>query len=261
MSDEKKKAEGLESRECLDPSGVHFKGPFASGEDPVVDTEEIGIPESLRIKRKYTLSEKALAQRQAAANSPEKAKAMQGNKNAWKHGQYAQGFIDNFIKPCLSTCPQYPCSIVEKNETRPGDICLDKSQILTTFRALQRAVKDKEYDDINEIAALKVAGAIQIVDMLIEDIIRDGPGIKEAVYSKSGDIAGYKIKQHPLLESLPKMLSNLGLTLHDLHVTPKAVEKKDTEEEGIKTLADLMSQIGQNIQKQQDKEPDDDGND
>jgi len=224
------------------------------------EQEEIGIPENLRVKRRYTLSDKALEQRRAAGNSPRKGEAMRGNKNAWKHGQYAQGFVDSFIKPCKSTCPRYPCSIVEHNETRPGDACLDKSQILTTFKAIQSAVKDKKYDDINEIAALKVAGAMQVIDMLIEDIIRDGPLIREEIFGKEGESLGFKMKGHPLLDSLPKMLANMGLTLHDMYITPKAVEKGNTEEEGIKSIAELMSQIGQNIQKSQDAEVDD-GND
>lgn len=225
------------------------------------DSEEVGIPGDLRIRRRYTLSEEALAQRRSAAQSPRKSKTMQGNKNAWKHGQYAQGFVDNFIKPCKSTCPQYPCSIVEKNETRPGDICLDKSQILTTFRAIQQAVKEKKYDDINEIISLKVAGAMQVIDMLMEDIIRDGPLFKEKMFDKNGGFLGVKIKAHPLLDSLPKMLSNLGLTLHDLNATPKAVEKGDHDEEGMKTIADLMSNLGQKIKKQQESQEVDDGND
>ena len=75
--------------------------------EPPQNSEDIGIPERLRIKRKYFLSAAALEQRRKAAQSPERAKAQLGNKNAWKHGKYTQGFVESFIRPCKSTCEDY----------------------------------------------------------------------------------------------------------------------------------------------------------
>jgi hypothetical protein len=222
--------------------------------------EEIGIPEDLRIKRRYTLSDAAIEQRREAAKSTKKSEAMRGNKNAWKHGQYAQGFIERFIKPCKSTCPDYPCSLIEDEGTQPGGVCLDKSEILTTFEAIRKAVKEKEYDDINEIASLKVAGAMQIIKMLEEDILRDGTIFKEKMFSKDGVFLSYKIKSHPSLEHLLRMLPNLGLTLSDLFVTPKMIEKKNTEEEGYKTIGDMLNKVTNPGKPQPEKEADD-GND
>lgn len=37
------------------------------------DNETIGIPDGLRVKRRYTMSEKALEQRRQAADSPNRA--------------------------------------------------------------------------------------------------------------------------------------------------------------------------------------------
>jgi hypothetical protein len=94
------------------------------------DSESIGLPSNLRVRRRYTMSPEALAQRKAAAASPVQAHSMEGNRNGWKHGHYAKNFI-NKLKPCKSTCPQYPCSLVEEGEVEPGDDCLDKADIIS----------------------------------------------------------------------------------------------------------------------------------
>jgi hypothetical protein len=220
---------------------------------------EIGIPENLRIKRQYTLSPSALAQRQAISKLPKPG--MIGNRNAWKHGEYAQGFIINKIKPCRSTCPQYPCDLVDEGATKPGGDCLDKAEIVHAFMAIMKAIKNKDYDDFQEIAALKIAGAMQVVGNLIEDIMRDGTIVKSEKWDKEGCLLGYEIKPHPALLALPKMIAELGLTPSEMMITPKAIAKKDTEEEGIKTLSELMSRVGQNIKEKQQTKNDDAGND
>ena len=156
--------------------------------------EDIGIPHEMRIKRRYTMSEAALLQRREATHSPAKCKAMEGNRNAYKHGQYVKGFVEQFIRPCKSTCHDYPCSLVDDGKTEPGGDCFDKSQILETFKAIKKALKEKgnadRFDDINEIISLKVASAIQIVEMMQEDILRDGPMFKEKIFDKEGAFLG-----------------------------------------------------------------------
>ena len=209
--------------------------------------DDIGIPAKLRVKR-YTLSPEARearrrnAQKSTGPNTSKGKKA--SSRNAWKHGKYAQGFVDGFIKPCTKTCSLYPCEVISEGGTQPGDICLDKAEILRTFRAIQTAVKENNYDDINDIVALKVAGAMRIVDMLMEDIVRDNTVLKKLRYDKDGKEIGFEIVPHPSLFVFPKMLSELGITLVDLRVTRKAVEEGDEEEKGLKTLASLMSNIG-----------------
>jgi len=82
-------------------------------------SDEIGIPERLRFKRSYTLTESALEARRknskkSTGPKTEKGKAA-SSKNSWKHGLFAQGYIQNKVKPCKSTCPQYPCELVKDN--------------------------------------------------------------------------------------------------------------------------------------------------
>lgn len=220
--------------------------------------EEIGVPEKLRIKRRYTLSPEALAQRQAAANSPAKAEGMKGNKNNWKHGKYAQGFIRTFVRPCKSTCADYPCDLIEDGRTKPGQDCLDKEQVIETFGAIMRALSDEDkktrFESLKEVMALQVASAQQVVSNLMEDILRDGTIVRSEKWDKNGKHIGYEIVAHPSLQILPKLLDTLGLSLKDLNVTPKAVEKMEDDDKAAETLASMLSRVSRNLQQTEGKQ-------
>jgi len=65
--------------------------------------------------------------------SPAKAEAMQGNRNAFRHGMYARSFIAK-MRPCKSTCARFPCELVEEGQTEPGEDCLSKHPALLSER-------------------------------------------------------------------------------------------------------------------------------
>ena len=229
--------------------------PFVQGESTDEDPDAVGVPERLRFKRSYTLTEAALEQRRKASNKStgprtEEGKNASSRRNAWKHGQFAQGYILNRVKPCKSTCPQYPCELVENNSTRPGGECLDKAAVIQFFSAICEAVKDKQYDGFNELAALTIANQINVLHTLMEDIQRDGTMLKKEKHDKEGKYLGYEVVPHPSLLSLIKLSDSLGLTANELMITPKALTKQADEEEGIKTIADLMSRIGGGMNKE-----------
>jgi hypothetical protein len=52
---------------------------------------------------------------------------------------------------------------------------------------------------------------------------------------------------HPALQALPKLIADLGMHPNEFMITPKAIAKQDGEEEGIKTLADLMSGVARKM--------------
>jgi hypothetical protein len=222
--------------------------PPAQGEEK----DSIGIPERLRIPRSYTMSPEAIDQRKKAAKSPAKSEAMKGNRNGWKTGKYAQGFVQKFVRPCLSTCPHYPCSLVNDGDTEPGGVCLDKAQIIDTFSAIMKSLSEKNnperHKDLQEIMALKVGSAMQIADLLMESILRDGPIVKSEVWDKDGNVMGFKIVSHPSLFMLPKMLADLNLSLGDLNVTPRAQAKTDDDEKTNKTLATILGGVASKLQ-------------
>lgn len=227
---------------------------LAAGDPPPQGPEEIGIPANLRVRRRYTMSPEALAQRKAAGNSPSKSDSMKGNRNGWKHGRYADGFI-NKIKPCKSTCPQYPCSLVSEGEVEPGDDCLDKVEVIQFFRAVHDAVKNKNFDDFNELAALQIANTIKVIDMLIEDIIRDGTVLKREKHDAKDNII-VEYVTHPSLLALPKLVADLGLNPAEFMITPRAIARDKNERDVGKTLAEMMSRAGRGLKKKDHEEDD-----
>jgi hypothetical protein len=208
------------------------------------DQEEYGIPEELRIKRRpYTMTAAALEQRKAASNSPEKAKAMLGNQNAWKTGEHAKGFIRQIFKPCKSTCTQYPCQLIEDGATSPGEACLDKQEFMHCLANMQSAIKSGKVDDIKDMAALRIAGVWEVVRMLTEDILADNTVVKSQKLDKTGKVIGYEVKPHPSLLSLGKLVESAGLTAPEWMVTPRQIAKEDTDKKTSETLATLMGKV------------------
>ena len=117
---------------------------FFMSEENKIPSEEIGIPKENRVKRRYTLSARALEQRRQAAQSPKPG--MQGKRNAWKHGKYAETMLTR-IKPCLSTCAKYPCRLVDEGATEPGKDCLDAEELLSIIHAVHAALSNPESTD------------------------------------------------------------------------------------------------------------------
>lgn len=206
-----------------------------------------GIPEDLRVprRRKYTLSEAALEQRRQAAQQPKPG--MLGVRNNWKHGLYARDFA-NRLKPCKSSCPNYPCSMVKEGLTAPGGDCLDKAELMQFFRAVHTAITTKNTDDFNGYSALLIANSMKILQDMQEAILQDGTVLKREKRTKEGLQIEYVM--HPALQALPKLIADLGMHPHEFMITPKAIAKQDTEEEGLKTLADLMSGVARKIKPQ-----------
>jgi hypothetical protein len=217
------------------------------------DAESVGIPSDLRVKRRYTMSPEAPAQRKAASNSPAKAPAMEGNRNGWKHGHFAKNFI-NKLKPCLSTCPSYPCSLVENGEVEPGYDCLDKADIISFFRSIHVAVQDKNYESFNDLASLQIANTIKVVEMLVEDVIRDGTVVKRERYDKDGRLSTVEYVPHPSLLALTKLVADLGLNPAEFLITPRSLKRADSEESTANTLAEMMSRAGRIFKKPPPKE-------
>jgi hypothetical protein len=206
--------------------------------------ETTGIPEDLRVprRRKYTMSEAALEQRRQAAQQPKPG--MQGVRNNYKHGLYAKDFA-NRLKPCKSSCPNYPCSMVNDGMTAPGGDCLDKSELMQFFRAVHSAISTKSTDDFNGYSALLIANSMKILQDMQESILQDGTILKREKMTKQGLQIEYVM--HPALQALPKLIADLGMHPNEFMITPKAIAKQDGEEEGIKTLADLMSGVARKM--------------
>lgn len=226
------------------------------GEKPDTDKSEgddYGIPENLRIKRRpYTLTKEAIEQRQNAARSPKKAEAMEGNNNAWKHGQYAQTFLKQVFSPCLSTCEDYPCSLVADGKTAPGDFCLDKVELAESLRALSKAIQKGDLTEWKDLAAVRLGGLDTVLKMLIEDVTNENTVVKSELFGKDGQHLGYKIVPHPSLNYIAELARTLGYSFEQFLATPLILKKTESEAKAADSLATMMGRAAEKARKAQE---------
>lgn len=207
--------------------------------------EKIGIPENLRLKRRYTLSEKAIEARRKGGI----ARAKKCPTPNWKHGKYATSFATS-MRPCKTSCNKYPCAIIKEGAVEPGEPCLDVAEIVQTAKAIYDAIENKKFDDFNGIANLNIARSLHILKMLQEDVVRDGPTINRKRYDKDGNLISTEYVHHPALNVLPKLIADLAMTPQDFMLTPRAIAKQEDDVEGVKSFAGIMAKLGTAINKQ-----------
>lgn len=212
---------------------------------------ETGIPDKLRVKRPYTMSQAALEARQGVnkiSNKSTGPKTPEGKaicaRNAWKHGRNAATIITSFSKPCLTTCDKYPCLLITKNETRPGKLCLDVEQFVKIADAVQNVLKNKDHGDFNEFMTILLAKNLDLIGKTQDALFQDGVAMYEEQIDKDGNVLGKRLKAHPLLSALNEMLKSQDISLGDFMMTPAAVMRAGVEEDGVKTIADLMGIVG-----------------
>ena len=223
-----------------------------AGVSSEAEEEEIGIPQRLRVKRHYPITDKVLEQRRAAARASRPGS--EGNKRNWKGGLFAKDFIEGRIKPCQSTCPIFDdCELVSEGTTKPGGICLDKAAVIQTYGAIMDAIKHKEYDDFNEVSGLMIAEILHTCRTLMEEIMRDGGVVLREKYDKNGVLHSVEYVSHPNLMALPKLVADLGLSPREMNITPKAVKDGKNSEEQGKTLAGIMSDLNRRARGDRDK--------
>ena len=213
-------------------------------------TEEYGIPNDMKVERRpYTMTPAALDARKMNAQKSTGPTSEEGkqssSRNSWKHGLYASSFITGFLgRPCKSTCDKFEtCSLVSDGATAPGDKCLDKQFVAEAFDNILQAIEGNEMGDFNGMAALEMAGGIDILRMMKESIIDNGVLMKDNKLDKDGNVIGEGFKLNPLLPEYNKMLSNLGFTPSDFNMTPASIEKAKSGKkaaEGLESLAEMM---------------------
>lgn len=215
------------------------------GADPVLDR--------LRVKkRKYTMSPAALEARRANAQLSTGPKTPEGkaasSRNGWRHGMYAESRILGLGKPCKSTCPKFPCSLVEEGAVEPGGDCSDKEHLVKACQAIEKALKTGALDDLKDITTLHMAETLQVIGDLQGAILEFGPYMKGEKMDKEGNVIGYELKPNPALLPLSNLIKAFGLTMPEFMITPAAVERKKTGEQAAETLADIFRNAGTALQ-------------
>lgn len=211
-------------------------------ESETTQADEIGIPSEMRVKRRYTMSPAAIQQRKNAGRQPKPT--TEGNRNAWKHGRHAASFV-NRIKPCKSTCNKYPCDLVAEGATKAGSDCLDVAEMLNIIKAVHQVINSpKDSAAFNDISSVIIGNSLHILEMMQEDIMRDGTVIKSMKTDKKGNVVATEYKPHPCLGILPKMISDLNMTPENFMITPKAQDKSHNEKETARALTDIFGSAG-----------------
>ena len=175
------------------------------------------------------------------------------SRNAIRHGLYAQSLMSLF-KPCLSTCPEYPCSLVEEGQTRPGDNCLEKQHFVEVLDAVEKAMRNKDMVDLNDVIALEIASNIDMIRRLKEQILHIGPLVKSSkiieTSSKDGDsstIEHIEYKANPALAVISKLIADMGLTLGDAMLTPRELARHKIDEKSVETMTERAARLGKRL--------------
>lgn len=220
-------------------------------------------------KREYTMSEAALEQRREAskkgaeaATGPrtEEGKAV-SSRNNWKHGLYSavnnQGLgwlelsaVKAFGRPCRKTCMKYPCSLVQDGVTDAGGDCYDKTVYVEAFNSIIVSLQDGNHDNTHAMLAAQMAGAIDLLQQIREEIGEQGivrlvPFVDKeggVVLDPEGNVVG-KYVANPALPQYIKLLDTLGINLPELMATPKAIEGAKRAEKGDEAMRQFMEGI------------------
>lgn len=201
--------------------------------------------ERLRPKRRYSLTPEAVAARQKNSLCSTGPRTPGGkhrsSRNSWKHGQAAAGLVARIVKPCTSTCEIYDtCEFIFDEKTEPGGDCLDREHFIQILGAIQEALAGNR-KDFDGLAAVMLANVMDMVNGMLEKLHDDQYMVIEQKVDERGRVLSESYKPHPLLFSLPKLLSDLGLTLIDWNATPGQISKNKIGEDGVKTLGEMMS--------------------
>ena len=230
----------------------------------VTEAEGDIFPERLKVQPvRHSRSPAQIAQARANIERINKEKLQTGpntlegknrsKKNAIKHSLYAQSLMSLF-KSCLSTCPEYPCSLVEEGQTRPGDHCLEKQHFVEVLDAVEKAMKHKDMGDLNDVITLELASNIDMIRRLKEQILHIGPLVKSSkiveTCSKDGDsssIEHIEYKANPALNVISKLISDMGLTLADAMLTPRELARHKIDEKAVETLTERAARLGSRL--------------
>ena len=229
-------------------------------------------------KRPYTMSEAALEQRRnnlpaaaAAATGPVTLEGKAASsRNAWVHGRYsavnraqfalgANSMAKMFGKPCVTTCPfhpdnpnrtEAPCSLVLDGLTHAGGSCLDKTVYVHALDSLMRAFTEGDMDGMNGLLATEMAGNMQLLRQIREEISERGVLMGIPLMTKDGKIirdehgnSFVEWKQNPALAALIKFNESLSINFAELMATPRAREKLKDDDEAAGGLQQMIGAI------------------
>ena len=171
-----------------------------------------------------------------------------------------------FGKPCVTTCPfhpdnpnrtEAPCSLVLDGLTHAGGSCLDKTVYVHALDALMSAFTEGDMDGMHGLLATEMAGNMQLLRQIREDIAERGMVIEIPIVTKDGvvvrDTDGKpmvgEVRANPMLAHLIKFNESLGINFAELMATPKAREKLRDDDAAADGLQAMLGAIFQRAQR------------
>lgn len=243
----------VDADETLSPDELAFLEKY----DPLNDSDD--LPASLHVgsvKAPRSPAQKA----QAMANVKsinEKGlqtgpRTTQGKKrssrNATRHGFYTERFM-NILKPCLSTCPEYPCSLIEDGSTSPGSYCLERHSFMASLEAIEAAIVDGELDSFKELMSLELASTLEVVRALRDHVIKSPIVMsikKSTTTTKDDSVVDFEhreYKPNPAALAYTQLLRDLGLNFKEANITPRQVAQTNTDDKAAGALAAIGSKM------------------
>jgi hypothetical protein len=219
-------------------------------------------------RHRRKLSPAELAQRRAAAKKSTGPRTLEGkarsSRNGFKHGLTSKMHLASFdnglqsllgavARPCLSTCPKYPCSLVDDGTTRPGGSCLDKQVYVQAFAAIVDAVERGATEGIHGVMAGEMAASLQLIHDLRTLMASQGLVIPVPMINDEGSVITRadgtevigKMIANPAWEMLFKAIERLGINLPELLVTPKSQAQAKVDGEKVDAMQTILGGIFQ----------------
>lgn len=220
--------------------------------DTGADTKNTAAPLSYSIKRPYTVTN---AVRKRNSKGGKAAAKKYPNKN-WRHGKWAKSAI-TALRPCLSTCETFPCTLVDAGKSQPGSVCLDLTNTIEAFQDILTAIKEDKYDNYIEMVAWDQAELRDLYRRSVQ-LLRENELQVEPRVDSEGKTIGHAFKLNPLFPEIQKLADKLGLSPSENMMTPLQKTKQKAVKEGFQTVAEYLSHVGSTKKTQAPEDEDED---
>ena len=155
----------------------------------------------------------------------------------------------NLIRPCYSTCPEYPCSLVEDGSTKAGSHCIEKHRFTASLDAIHDAVSGAGNKDFDNLMTVELASNLEVIDTL-RDHIMNSPlvlSIKTTkVTDKSDNVIETEqreLKANPALAPYQKLLSDMGINFKESMITRREIARNDIDTKAVETMPEKVARL------------------